>query len=48
MKKEKPGKFPFTRGLYPEMYSAKLWTMRQYAGFTSAVESNKRFKYNDD
>ena len=45
MKKEKPGKFPFTRGLYPEMYSAKLWTMRQYAGFTSAVESNKRFKY---
>ena len=45
MKKEKPGEFPFTRGLYPEMYSSKLWTMRQYAGFTSAKESNKRFKY---
>ena len=45
MKKEKPGKFPFTRGLYPEMYSSRLWTMRQYAGFTSAKESNKRFKY---
>ena len=45
MKKEKPGKFPFTRGLYPEMYSSRLWTMRQYAGFTSAKESNSRFKY---
>ena len=45
MKKEKPGKFPFTRGLYPRMYSSRLWTMRQYAGFTSAKESNKRFKY---
>ena len=45
MKKEKPGKFPFTRGLYPGMYSSRLWTMRQYAGFTSAKESNKRFKY---
>ena len=45
MKKEKPGKFPFTRGLYPEMYSSCLWTMRQYAGFTSAKESNSRYKY---
>ena len=45
MKKEKPGEFPFTRGLYPGMYSSRLWTMRQYAGFTSAKESNKRFKY---
>ncbi|MDA9934950.1 methylmalonyl-CoA mutase family protein [Candidatus Marinimicrobia bacterium] len=45
MKKEKPGKFPFTRGLYPEMYSSRLWTMRQYAGFTSAKESNSRYKY---
>ena len=45
MKKEKPGKFPFTRGLYSGMYSSRLWTMRQYAGFTSAKESNKRFKY---
>ena len=45
MKKEKPGNFPYTRGLYPGMYSSRLWTMRQYAGFTSAKESNKRFKY---
>ena len=45
MKKEKPGKFPFTRGLYPGMYSSRLWTMRQYAGFTSAKESNSRYKY---
>jgi len=45
MKKEKPGNFPYTRGLYPEMYSTRLWTMRQYAGFTSAKESNKRFRY---
>ncbi len=45
MKKEKPGNFPYTRGLYPEMYSSRLWTMRQYAGFTSAKESNKRFRY---
>ena len=45
MKKEQPGNFPYTRGLYHEMYSSRLWTMRQYAGFTSAKESNKRFKY---
>ena len=45
MKKEEPGKFPFTRGLYTEMYSSRLWTMRQYAGFTSAKESNSRYKY---
>ena len=45
MKKEKPGNFPYKRGLYPEMYSTRLWTMRQYAGFTSAKESNKRFRY---
>ena len=43
--KEKAGNYPFTKGLYPEMYSSKLWTMRQYAGFTSSKESNKRFKY---
>ena len=42
---EKAGKFPFTRGLYPNMYKDKLWTMRQYAGFTSAEESNRRFHY---
>ena len=45
MKKETAGNFPYTRGLYPSMYSSKLWTMRQYAGFTSAQETNKRFKY---
>ena len=45
MKKETAGNFPYTRGLYPNMYSSKLWTMRQYAGFTSARETNKRFKY---
>ena len=45
MKKENAGNFPYTRGLYPNMYSSKLWTMRQYAGFTSALETNKRFKY---
>ena len=45
MKKEKAGNFPYTRGLYSKMSSSKLWTMRQYAGFTSAKESNKRFRY---
>ena len=45
MNKEKPGEFPFTRGIYKEMYKKLLWTMRQYAGFTSAVETNERFKY---
>ena len=45
MNKEQPGKFPFTRGIYPEMYKQRLWTMRQYAGFTTAEESNKRYRY---
>jgi methylmalonyl-CoA mutase, N-terminal domain len=40
-----PGEFPFTRGVYPTMYRGRLWTMRQYAGFGSAVESNRRFRY---
>ena len=40
-----PGEFPFTSGIYPDMYRGKLWTMRQYAGFTSAEESNKRYQY---
>lgn len=40
-----PGKFPFTRGVYPTMYRGRLWTMRQYAGFASAKETNLRFKY---
>ncbi len=40
-----PGEYPFTSGIYPDMYRGKLWTMRQYAGFTSAEESNKRYRY---
>lgn len=43
--KEDADKFPFTRGIYDQMYRARLWTMRQYAGFGSAEESNKRYKY---
>ena len=42
---EKAGKFPFTRGIYSGMYKDRLWSMRQYAGFSSAEESNKRFKF---
>src|SRR5580700_4669208 len=42
---EEPGKFPFTRGIHSEMYRSKLWTMRQYAGFSTAEESNKRYHY---
>lgn len=45
MKIPKPGDFPFTRGIYPDMYKKRFWTMRQYAGYTSADESNKRYKY---
>lgn len=43
--KSEPGSFPFTRGVHPEMYRSKLWTMRQYAGFSTAEESNKRYHY---
>jgi methylmalonyl-CoA mutase N-terminal domain/subunit len=39
-----PGEFPFTRGVYPSMYRGRLWTMRQYAGFGTAEESNQRYK----
>lgn len=42
---ELPGQFPFTRGIQPDMYRGKLWTMRQYAGFSTAEESNKRYHY---
>src|SRR5881392_967185 len=42
---EIPGKFPFTRGIQADMYRGKLWTMRQYAGFSTAEESNKRYHY---
>jgi len=40
-----PGEFPYTRGIYPSMYRGRLWTMRQYAGFGSASESNQRYRY---
>jgi methylmalonyl-CoA mutase N-terminal domain/subunit len=40
----KPGEFPYTRGIYPAMYRHRLWTMRQYAGYSSATETNARFK----
>ena len=42
---EQPGIYPFTRGIYKEMYRGRLWTMRQYAGFGSAEESNRRYRY---
>ncbi len=41
----KPGEYPYTRGVYPDMYRGRLWTMRQYAGFGTAAETNQRFKY---
>ncbi len=44
-KSENPGEYPFTRGVQPDMYRGKLWTMRQYAGFSTAEESNKRYHY---
>ena len=40
-----PGEHPYTRGIYPSMYRGRLWTMRQYAGFGSAAESNQRYRY---
>ncbi len=40
-----PGDYPYTRGIYPTMYRGRLWTMRQYAGFGTAEESNKRYKF---
>ncbi len=40
-----PGEFPFTRGIYPTMYRGRLWSMRQYAGFGTAAESNRRYRY---
>jgi methylmalonyl-CoA mutase N-terminal domain/subunit len=41
----RPGQFPYTRGIYRDMYRSRLWTMRQYAGFGTAEESNKRYRY---
>nr|WP_214460486.1 methylmalonyl-CoA mutase family protein [Flavihumibacter fluvii] len=45
LERQEPGEFPFTRGIQPDMYRGKTWTMRQYAGFSTAEESNKRYKY---
>ena len=42
---ELPGKYPFTRGIHATGYRGKLWTMRQYAGFTSSEKSNERYHY---
>ncbi|MFZ1801126.1 MAG: methylmalonyl-CoA mutase family protein [Chitinophagaceae bacterium] len=44
-KEEMPGEFPYTRGVQKDMYRGRMWTMRQYAGFSTAEESNKRYKY---
>ena len=40
-----PGQYPFTRGVYPTMYRGRLWTMRNYAGFGTAEDTNKRYRY---
>ena len=40
-----PGEYPYTRGIQPSMYRGRLWTMRQYAGFGTAAESNARYRY---
>ncbi len=45
MKLGRPGEYPFTRGVYPSMYTERLWTMRQYAGFGTARETNERFHF---
>ena len=42
---EGPGEYPYTRGPYPDMYRGRPWTIRQYAGFASAEESNERYRY---
>jgi methylmalonyl-CoA mutase N-terminal domain/subunit len=40
-----PGQYPYTRGIYPSMYRGRLWTMRQYAGFSTSENTNSRFKF---
>jgi len=42
---EEPGKYPYTRGIYPEMYRKRLWTMREYSGFGTSADTNKRLKF---
>ncbi|MEO5670725.1 MAG: methylmalonyl-CoA mutase family protein, partial [Ramlibacter sp.] len=41
----KPGEYPFTRGIFPDGYQGRLWTIRQYSGFGTAEESNERYKF---
>jgi len=41
----KAGEYPFTRGIHPDMYRGRRWTMRQYAGYATATEPNERFRY---
>src|SRR6059058_6093444 len=41
----RPGEYPFTRGIHPEMYRSRMWTMRQYAGYATAEETNRRYRY---
>ncbi|MGD0248610.1 MAG: methylmalonyl-CoA mutase family protein, partial [Candidatus Limnocylindrales bacterium] len=41
----RPGEYPYTRGVQPTMYRGRLWTMRQYAGFSTAEDTNRRFRY---
>src|SRR5229473_1847789 len=41
----KPGEFPYTRGIHPDMYRGRLWTMRQFSGFATPEETNRRFLY---
>jgi len=42
---ELPGQFPYTRGIHPSGYRGRLWTMRQFSGFATAAETNRRYKY---
>ncbi|MBO0708765.1 MAG: methylmalonyl-CoA mutase, partial [Candidatus Dormibacteraeota bacterium] len=44
-RQERPGDYPYTRGIHPNGYRGRLWTMRQFAGFASAEETNQRYKY---
>src|SRR5262245_11553523 len=45
MESSRPGEFPYTRGVYPKMYAERPWTMRQYAGYATAEETNRRYRY---
>src|SRR5215471_19038202 len=45
MDDSQPGQFPYTRGIYPRMYAERPWTFRQYAGYSTAEETNRRYRY---